>query len=440
MFALAQSAGAAGIGVAGNAAIGGITAGITGGFTALGSYMFKSRSVKLLICGCETEARTFAGIASSLKDTEVRLLGFHQDEVERCNAAMNELKVNSHWKREEPTSITSQPVLVTNNPEDAIRDVNIVVFMLPASAHEVFLDTLKPYIKPGTIIVGLPGAPGFEFQVLHVLGDVGQRCTIMNFESSPWVCRYTEFGVDCEVFGNLLGAIKQGKDVAPKKDPVSTLQSLLDPLPKLIVAGHLLGVQLMSVDAYLHTSILYGQWEGWDGNPLDQPPLFYNGLTESAANLLSSVSDEVVNIAKLFELKTEADMSSVVHIHLWLVRRYSHDISDKSTLYKTIQTNAAYQGIKHPVKTTEDGKFVPDFTHRYMTEDVPYGLVVIRGVAEIVGAKTPNIDKVLTWCQEKMGKEYLVNSKLQGKDVASSRAPQRYGFTSLESILSVTRP
>ena len=130
----------------------------------------------------------------------------------------------------------------------------------------------------------------------------------------------------------------------------------------------------------------------------------------------------------------------VVHIHLWLARRYSHDISDNSTLYKTIQTNAAFQGIKHPVKTAEDGKFVPDFTHRYMADDVPYGLVVVRGIAEIVGVQTPNIDKVLKWCQEKMGKEYLVNSKLQGKDVASSRAPQRYGFTSLESILSVTRP
>ena len=130
----------------------------------------------------------------------------------------------------------------------------------------------------------------------------------------------------------------------------------------------------------------------------------------------------------------------VVHIHLWLARRYCDYISDKSTLYKAIQTNAAFQGIKHPVKTTEDGKFMPDFTHRYMTEDVPYGLVVIRGVAEIVGVQTPNIDKVLKWCQEKTGKEYLVNSKLQGKDVASTRAPQRYGFTSLESILSVTRP
>ena len=165
--------------------------------------------MKLLICGCETEARAFAAIASSLKDTEVRVLCLHQDEAERCNAAMKELKVTFRWKEEESPSITSFPALVTNNPEDAIRDVNIVVFMLPASALQLFLDALKPHIKPGTIIVGLPGGPGFEFQVLHVLGDVGQQCTIMNFESSPWVCHSdTEFGVDCEVLGTLLGAIK----------------------------------------------------------------------------------------------------------------------------------------------------------------------------------------------------------------------------------------
>ena len=121
---------------------------------------------------------------------------------------MKELKVTFHWNGEGSTSITSLPASVTNNPEDAIRDVDIVVFLPPASALQVFLDALKPHIKPGTIIVGLPGGPGFQFHVLHVLGDVGQQCTIMNFESSPWVCHYTEFGVDCEVPGNLLGAIK----------------------------------------------------------------------------------------------------------------------------------------------------------------------------------------------------------------------------------------
>ena len=104
---------------------------------------------------------------------------------------------------------------------------------------------------------------------------------------------------------------QKGKDAPPKKDPVSTLQSLLGPLPKLNVSGHLLGVQLMSVNAFLHTSILYGQWEGWQGRPVNEPPLFYNGLTEPAADLLSSISDEIVKIAKLIELNTEADMSHV---------------------------------------------------------------------------------------------------------------------------------
>ena len=117
------------------------------------------------------------------------------------------------------------------------------------------------------------------------------------------------------------------------------------------------------------------------------------------------------------------------------MRCYPEDISDKTNLYTAIQTNAEYQGLKHPVKKSDDGKYLPDFTYRYMTEDIPQGLVVIRGIAEIVGVETPNIDKVLLWSQEKMCKEYLVNSKIQGKDVEKSRAPQKYGFTTLESIL-----
>ena len=117
------------------------------------------------------------------------------------------------------------------------------------------------------------------------------------------------------------------------------------------------------------------------------------------------------------------------------MRCYPQDISDKTNLHTAIQTNAAYQGLKHPVKKTEDGKFLPDFSHRYMTEDIPFGLVVIRGIAEIMGIETPNIDKVLTWSQQQMGKEYLVDKKLQGKDISTSRAPQSYGFTTIESIL-----
>ena len=64
-------------------------------------------------------------------------------------------------------------------------------------------------------------------------------------------------------------------------------------------------------NAYLHFPILYGQWEGWDGKPLDQPPLFYFGITESTADLISSMCDEVLETAKFITEKSGADMSEV---------------------------------------------------------------------------------------------------------------------------------
>ena len=39
------------------------------------------------------------------------------------------------------------------------------------------------------------------------------------------------------------------------------------------------------------------------------------------------------------------------------------------------------------------GKLVPNFQARYLVEDIPYGLVAIRGVGELLGVPTPTIDK-----------------------------------------------
>jgi hypothetical protein len=83
---------------------------------------------------------------------------------------------------------------------------------------------------------------------------------------------------------------------------------------------------------------------------------------------------------------------------------------------------------------TENGQHIPDFNHRFLLEDIPC-LAVIRGIAEIAGVETPNLDTVLLWGQEKLNKEYLVGSRLTGKDVATTRCPQRYGFTRIEELL-----
>jgi len=65
------------------------------------------------------------------------------------------------------------------------------------------------------------------------------------------------------------------------------------------------------------------------------------------------------------------------------------------------------------------------------------GLIVTRGIAELAGVKTPHMDDVILWCQEMLGKEYLVDGELKGKDLEHTRAPQRYGFKNLDSFMDV---
>ena len=154
-----------------------------------------------MICGSGDGAHVFAGIASSRKDTDVRVLALHEDEAKRWNTALQQKKllVTFRCEGENTYSIVSKPALVTKNPEDAMRDAHMVIFMMPVACHEVYLEAVAPHVKPGTIIVSLSEYSEFEVQVHRVLVEVAGQCTIMKFKSLPWTCLITEFGVKCEV-------------------------------------------------------------------------------------------------------------------------------------------------------------------------------------------------------------------------------------------------
>lgn len=68
----------------------------------------------------------------------------------------------------------------------------------------------------------------------------------------------------------------------------------------------------MNPNAYAHPSIMCAQWEGWDGTPMRERPLFYTGLSELAADILSSASDEVLQLSKVVSEKSGVDTSQVI--------------------------------------------------------------------------------------------------------------------------------
>ncbi|MDZ7827698.1 MAG: NAD/NADP octopine/nopaline dehydrogenase family protein [Gammaproteobacteria bacterium] len=99
----------------------------------------------------------------------------------------------------------------------------------------------------------------------------------------------------------------------------------------------------------------------------------------------------------------------------------------------------AYRGVRTPMVRGPDGHR-PDFSHRFFAEDVPHGLVIARGVAEIAGVATPEIDRVLDWCQQIMGREYLVDGRMAGRDLAESAAPQAFGIDDADALIASVLP
>jgi hypothetical protein len=81
------------------------------------------------------------------------------------------------------------------------------------------------------------------------------------------------------------------------------------------------------------------------------------------------------------------------------------------------------------------GRFVPNFAYRYLSEDVPFGLVITRAIAELANVATPAIDEVISWAQSKMEKRYLTRGKLEGPDAKDLPIPQNYGVSTLADLI-----
>ena len=74
-----------------------------------------------------------------------------------------------------------------------------------------------------------------------------------------------------------------------------------------------------------------------------------------------------------------------------------YESHDAESLTKKISSIPAFRGIASPMKADKFGKYVPDFTSRYFTEDFPYGMRFIVEVAEKNQVEVPIIQHVYKW-------------------------------------------
>ena len=153
-----------------------------------------------------------------------------------------------------------------------------------------------------------------------------------------------------------------------------------------------------------------------------------NCKSQDTTDVLEGMAEEVQQItAALHRHIPELEPEQVRTPQQWLMDSYGECITDKSSLRRMLNTNKAYEGISVPV-FEDDGGYRVNFTSRYVTEDVPYSLLVTRTLGGMTKVKTPVIDTVI----DSLGQ--LNNVNYLDKFIVHSRLPLYYGVHNLEDL------
>ncbi|XP_052778071.1 opine dehydrogenase-like [Mya arenaria] len=393
------------------------------------------------ICGGGNGAHAFAGISSLVENTHVTVLDIFEDEAERWNATLVKngfrVKYRNGEVREQRPGETKFSV---TRDVGVISRSDMVFLVVPAYAHETYLKLITPHLKETAIVIGMPGHAGFEYQCGSILRENGKSNTIVALETLPWACRYTKYGEEVDIVGTkeeVYCSMVNPEGSTTKKDSLMTLlQTLMGPKPVVKLCENYVKLTLMAKST-IHPPIMYARWKDWDGGPLESPPLFYQGVDETAAKYLDGVNNEVIATAERLSQKfPQHDFSGIPTMQDWFIHHYGDQIADKSTLVSCLKTNSGYEGLNHPMSKTKDGKYVPDFGYRYIVEDIPYGLVVLKQIADMVGVDTPVINEIVEWAQEKIGVIFIQDGRLGDVEREHARMPKAYGIDNIDILVS----
>ena len=388
----------------------------------------------ITICGGGNAAHAMIPIIRNHFSGKINLFLPFGDEANHFQKLIDEKKLLTAIMGDK--EICGRPNKVSKFAKEVCKETDLILMLLPAFAHEKTLQHIIPFLKEEAIIGAIPARSGFEYAALKILKDnKKEKIKIFGMQTLPWACRIKEYASKVDILGK-----KKSVGMAAFPHKISTelayfLSKILD--LKIEPLANMLTLTLANLGQVIHPGIMYGLFKGKEQVTYqeDTIPLFYQGVTREIAKTLQEMSDEILMVTeKIKVLDKNVNLKRVMSLKNWLIYSYEDSIIDKKTLQTCFNTNSAYQGLRAPVKKEND-YFLPNFQARYLTEDIPFGLVVTKAIAQLAKVDIPIIDEVILTTSKWIGKEYIKGGCLEGKDIKDARIPQNYNINNLEEII-----
>jgi opine dehydrogenase len=263
-------------------------------------------------------------------------------------------------------------VLATSDFGEAVKNADVIMAVLPSSAHADIARLAAPHLRDGQIVVLNPGRTGGCLEFLQVLRT--NKCTadvtIAETETLIYASR-SEGPALARIFG-----IKEAVPVAamPATRTKRVLETLQGAFPQFIDGISVLHTGLNNMGAIFHPALTILN-AGWIESTRGEFQFYIDGVTPSVARLLEVLDRERVTVAASLGIRARTARE-------WLKLAYA---ATGDNLHDAIHNQTGYIGITAP----------PTLSHRYITEDVPMSLVPIAALAQRYGVSVRGIESII---------------------------------------------
>jgi len=266
----------------------------------------------------------------------------------------------------------------------AIKDAEIIFVITPAFGHKAMAEACAPFVQDGQIILLMPGSGGsLEFVNIFKQKKVKKEIAFAESCTLPYGARLKGPGH----VSVLINAVILPTGVFPSRRTDEVVAKLKQYYPTIMPAKDVLEAAINNPNPIVHpaatllsaTRIEHSRGEFY---------LYAEGMTPSVARTFESLNEERLSICNALGYK----------LHHWdnlEFKNYNLGETEEECRYRILNTSmdAAFgkDGIYAGIKM----KGPDNLKDRFVTEDVPFGMVLLSTLGDLLEIPTPTHDAVI---------------------------------------------
>ena len=279
--------------------------------------------------------------------------------------------------------------LVTTDISKAVKETELIMVVTTATGHYDIASLLAPHLQDGQTIVLNPGRTFGSLEFMSTLLEKGIDADVTIAEANTLIYATRIIGPGLSDVKGIKNSVSVS--VIPKHRTSYVVSLLNENYPQFYGVKSFLTTSLGNIGAVFHPTItLLNRERIIKKEAFD---FYREGATRKVVEYMEKVDNERRTLARMFGVKVQS-------IREWLCERYS--LPD-SNLYDALHNNPFYAGLTAP--TT--------FNMRYLTEDIPTGLVPFSELGKSVRVDTNCIDELIN----KASMELKIDFRNQGRNL-----------------------